>query len=284
MHGDEQAVEAAHVEATAAPESAASATHESTEQTIPVSLAADRLGTFAGIPITNTLLMSWVVMVILITIALTVGRRPKLVPSRIQILFEEIISYVHTFMRDTLENDKVARRYLPLLLTLFLFIAVSNLIEFTPGIGHSIGFVHDGHLVPLFRSVNTDLNVTLALAIIAVIAIEIAGIVTLGFFRYASKFITVRGHGIGNRMVNFVVGIIELVSEVSRLVSYSFRLFGNIFAGEVLLAVAAYFAPYVIPAPLMAFELFVGLIQAAVFALLTLFFIKLAITDPHTAH
>lgn len=253
---------------------------------IPVSLKAQQLGQFAGIPITNTLLMSWVVMVILITIALTVGRKAKLVPGKIQILLEETITYIHTFMRDTLENDKVARRYLPLLVTIFLFIAVSNLIEFTPGIGESIGFqpVGGGEFIPLLRSVNTDLNVTLALAIIVVIVIEVAGIMALGFFRYAGKFLTFRGHGIGDRLVNFVVGLIELVSEISRLVSFSFRLFGNIFAGEVLLAVAGYFVPYVLPSGLMAFELFVGFVQAAVFALLTLFFIKLAITDPHAAH
>ena len=139
-----------------------------------------------------------------------------------------VISYIHDFMRETLENDKVARKYLPLLVTIFLFIATANLIEFTPGIG-SIGFFEkSGEFIPLLRSVNTDLNVTLTLAIIAVIIIEFAGIATLGFFRYAGKFITF------SSPLNFIVGIIELVSEVSRLISFSFRLFGNIFAGEVL--------------------------------------------------
>ncbi len=245
---------------------------------IHVALSAEQLGTFLGLPITNTLVTSWIVVVLLLTIAFFVNRRISLVPSRLQILFEEIITYIHTFMRDTLENDAVARRYLPLLVTMFLFIATSNLIEFTPGIG-SLGFFHEGGgFSPLLRSVNTDLNVTLALAIIAVIAIEIAGVAALGFFRYAGKFLNF------SSPLNFAVGLIELVSEVSRLVSFSFRLFGNIFAGEVLLAVVVYFAPYIVPAPLMAFELFVGVVQGAVFALLTLFFIKLAIADPHAAH
>ena len=245
---------------------------------IHVSLAAEKLGDFFGIPITNTLVTSWIVIAILVSIAFIIGRSPKLIPSRFQILLEEIITYVHTFMRETLDNDVVARRYLPLLATLFLFIATSNLLEFTPGIG-SIGFFEaGGEFVPLFRSVNTDLNVTLALAIIVVIVIEFAGIIALGFWRYAGKFINFTSP------VNFIVGIIELVSEISRLVSFSFRLFGNIFAGEVLLAVATYFVPYVLPSGLMGFEMFVGFVQAAVFALLTLFFIKLAITDPHAAH
>lgn len=247
---------------------------------IHVALAAEQLGTLWGIPITNTLIMSWIVLAILISLAFFVSRKPKMIPGRVQLLLEEIVTGVHNFMRETLENDSVARRYLPLLCTVFLFIATANLIEFTPGIG-SLGFWHGEEFVPLLRSMNTDLNVTLSLAIIVVIAIEIAGIMALGVFRYAGKFINFHGKTIGEKIINFAVGLIELVSEVSRLVSFSFRLFGNIFAGEVLLAVVTFFIPYVMPVPLMAFELFVGVVQGAVFALLTLFFIKLAITDAH---
>lgn len=241
---------------------------------IHVELKAEQLGTFHGLPITNTLVTSWVAMAILIVAAFVVGRRAKMVPGKVQMVFEEIITFVRDFMTETLENEKVASKYLPLLLTIFFFILTSNLLEFIPGVG-SLGFHSGEGFIPLFRSVNTDLNVTLALAIIAVILIEVAGVAALGFWRYSSKFINF------SSPLNFVVGIIELVSEVGRLISYSFRLFGNIFAGEVLLAVVGYFAPYIVPVPLMSFELFVGFIQAAVFALLTLFFIKLAITDAH---
>ena len=125
---------------------------------------------------------------------------------------------------------------------------------------------------------NSDLNVTLALAVIVVFTIEISGIIAVGLWKYAGKFINF------SSPLNFIVGIIELVSELSRFVSFSFRLFGNIFAGEVLLAVAGFFVPYLLPVPLMSFELFVGIVQAAVFALLTLFFVKLAIADPHASH
>jgi F-type H+-transporting ATPase subunit a len=150
--------------------------------------------------------------------------------------------------------------------------------EFTPGIG-SITVVNDhGETVPLFRSMNTDLNMTLGLTIIAVVAIEVAGVAALGFFAYAGKFINF------SSPINFIAGLIELVSEVSRLVSFSFRLFGNIFAGEVLIAVTAFFVPYLLPVPLMAFEMFVGIIQGVVFAMLILFFIKLAVMNPHEAH
>lgn len=251
------------------------------EHGIHVALSAEKLGDFFGIPITNTLITSWAVMAVLILVAYLVGRNPKLVPGRLQLLIEEALIYVRGFVAEVLENEKVANRYLPLLLTIFFFIFTANVLEFTPGIG-SIGFWHPStssgqaaEFVPLLRSVNTDLNVTLALAIISFVVIEVAGVVALGLWRYAGKFVNF------SSPINFVVGLIELISEMGRLISFSFRLFGNVFAGEVLMAVAIYFAPYIVPVPLMSFELFVGFIQAVVFALLTLFFIKLAITDTH---
>jgi F-type H+-transporting ATPase subunit a len=251
---------------------------------ISVILAPEQITTLWGIPITNTLITSWVAIAILIIVAIIVRSRLSYTPGRFQALLEALVIYVQDFIKETLEDDKWSRRVFPLLITIFLFIATSNIIEFTPGIG-SVGFFSaSGAFTPLLRSVNTDLNVTLTLAIISVISIEVFGIIAVGFWRYAGKFINFRGHSIAERVLNFFVGLIELVSELSRFISFSFRLFGNIFAGEVLIAVVTYFVPYVVPAPLMAFEMFVGFVQAAVFALLTLFFIKLAITDPHAEH
>jgi F-type H+-transporting ATPase subunit a len=244
---------------------------------IHVMLSPEVLGTIGSLPITNTLLTSWAVVITLVGLSFFMGRRLALVPGRIQILMEWLITTVYDFIEETLESPLWAKRFLPILLTIFLFIATSNLLEFTPGIG-SFGLWKGSELVPLFRSVNTDLNVTLALTIIVVFAIEIAGIIAVGFWKYAGKFFNFASP------LGFAVGIIEFVSEMSRFVSFSFRLFGNIFAGEVLIAVASYFAPYVVPVPLMAFEMFVGFVQAAVFALLTLFFVKLAIADPYQSH
>jgi F-type H+-transporting ATPase subunit a len=254
------------------------------QSAISVILAPEQITSLWGIPITNTLITSWVAIVLLIIMAIIVKSRLSFTPGRFQLLLESLVIYIQDFIKETLEDEKWSRRVFPLLITIFLFIATSNLIEFIPGIG-SVGFFSaDGAFTPLLRSVNTDLNVTLTLAIIAVISIEVFGIIAVGFWRYTGKFINFRGHSIGERILNFVVGIIELASELSRFISFSFRLFGNIFAGEVLIAVVSYFVPYVVPAPLMAFETFVGFVQAAVFSLLTLFFIKLAITDPHAQH
>lgn len=250
-------------------EAAADAAHEGG---IHVAIAAEKLGEFLGIPITNTLVASFIAMTFLIVLALLVGTRLRMVPSRLQSVFEHAVEGIYDYVAETLESREMARTYFPLIVTIFLFIWIANMMEFLPGIG-SILY----HGEPLLRSVNTDLNTPLALSLISFFVIEITGILAIGFVKYGSKFITFRSP------IDFAVGFIELIGELVRVVSLSFRLFGNILAGEVVLTVAKYFVPYFLPVPLMMFEIFIGTLQAAIFALLTLFFIKLAITEPHGA-
>lgn len=241
---------------------------------IHVVLSAEKLGEFLGLPITNTLITSWIVVALLITIAFVMGRRLKMMPGRFQTVLEWVFGFVYDYVAETLGGREMARRFFPLIVTLFLFIFTANMLEFTPGIG-SIGFFGgEEGFTPLLRSVNTDLNVTLALAIISFVITEITGVAVLGVIKYGSKFLNFHSP------IGFIVGIIELFSELARLIAFSFRLFGNIIAGEVLIMVATYFAPYLGPVPFMAFEVFVGFIQAAIFAILTLFFIKIAIMEP----
>ena len=253
------------------------------ENGIHVVLAPEQLGTFWGLPITNTLLTSWVVIAVLVVVALVIGSRVRMVPNRFQTLLEWLFGFVYDYIAEILESRDMARRFFPLLCTIFLFIFTSNLLEFTPGIG-SFGLTHPStgsgqvaEFIPLLRSVNTDLNVTLMLAILSFLVIEITGIVTIGVVKYAGKFF----QNPFKSPIGFLVGFIELFSEIARIISFSFRLFGNIFAGEVLILVVIFFLPYVAPVPVMMFEVFVGFVQAAIFALLTLFFIKIAIAEPH---
>ncbi len=250
--------------------------HESADHGsgIHVKLSPEVLGTIAGVPITNTLLTSLVVSLALSVLAVWVGKKITLVPGKLQLFFEEVINYGYTFIEQTLEDAKAARKFFPLLMTVFLFISLCNLAEFIPGV-HSVKFLGPDGMVPFLRGTNTDLNMTLALTLIVVVVIEAAGIMALGFWHYLHKFFTFESP------IKFVVGIIEFVSEMARVISFSFRLFGNIFAGQVLITVITYFVPYILPAPIMMFEMFVGVVQAAIFTLLTLFFIKLATTEAH---
>jgi F-type H+-transporting ATPase subunit a len=145
-----------------------------------------------------------------------------------------------------------------------------------------------GELRPFLRGINTDLNTPLALAIMSAIFVEFWGISTLGFFTYGRKFFNFGGLLGGIRrlslgqafegIIDVFVGFLELISEIVRLVSFTFRLFGNMFAGEVVILMFTFLIPLVLTLPFYGLELFVGLIQAFIFAALTLVFGMIAVT------
>ncbi|MDB5225474.1 MAG: atpB [Candidatus Adlerbacteria bacterium] len=248
------------------------------EEGLHITLASERLFSLWGLPVTNSLLSVWLIMALLLAGAWALGRSLALKPGRTQSAVEMFFEYLLGLMEGTLGSRKLALRYFPLIATIFIFIFTANMFDFLPIFG-TVGIQEHGELIPLFHAANADLNTTLALAIISFFAIEISGIATLGVLKYGSKFVNFKG---GAMM--FAVGLLELIGNLARLVSFSFRLFGAIFAGEVLLLVIAHFLPYVASVPFMAFEMFIGLLQAAVFAILTLAFIKIAIDEPHGSH
>ncbi len=235
-----------------------------------ISLAAEPLFYFWGFPITNSLLFTWIIMGLLMILAIGVGRSAKLVPEGIQNLVEEIIG-VFLNLCDTV-SPKHGRLFFPLVFSLFLFILVINWVGLLPLIG-SLGFYEKVHgkqvFIPFFRAATSDLNMTLALALISVGGVQYYGIKSLRF-SYFKKFFNFTSP------INFFVGILELISEFSKIISFSFRLFGNIFAGEVLLMVIAFLIPVVGTLPFFGLEIFVGFIQALVFAMLTLVFLNVA--------
>lgn len=257
--------------ATEAAEHAAETAHEGG---IHVVLKAEEVFNLFGFPVTNSLLMTLITSIILIAFAFLLRRKIAMIPGKLQAGVEMLFEGVLNYMTETLESEKLARKFFPLIMTVFLFVLVANELAFLPGVG-SVLVTFAGAQVPLLRAAAADLNMTLALAIIAFLVIEIAGIAMLGFFKYAGKYVNF------SSPVNFAVGLIELISNVGRLISFSFRLFGNVFAGEVMIIVAGFFVAHLVPVPLMAFEVFVGFIQAVVFAMLILFFIKLSIMEPH---
>ena len=242
-----------------------------------ISLAQEPLGFFLGLPITASLITSWIVVAILLIAGFFIGRNLKLIPGKGQVALEELISTLYKYVKDTLEDAKLAERYFPLITTIFLFVVLANLLGQFPGM-ESIGFHNaEGKLIPLFYPVNADLNIPLALAIISFLTIEISGIVYLGFFKYAGKFINFKSP------IDFFIGILEIIGNLARLISLSFRLFGNIFAGEVLLIITGFLAPFLAPIPFLMLEIFVGFIQALVFSMLTLVFLSIAVEN-HAEH
>jgi F-type H+-transporting ATPase subunit a len=239
-----------------------------------IQIGAEKLFSIAGLTITNTLLMTWIVALFLIILSQLAVRKIQLVPAGIQNAVEWGVESLLGFMEKVLHTREKAIQYFPLIATIFSLILFSNWFGILPGVG-SVGLheMHEGKevFVPLLRSVASDLNFTLAIAIIAVIMTNIFGIIAIGFKSHASKFFNF------SSPLKFFVGILELIGEFAKLISYSFRLFGNIFAGEVLLIIIGFLVPYFVPIPFLFLELFVGFIQALVFSTLTLVFISIAV-------
>lgn len=240
-----------------------------------ISISAENLFRPFGIPITNSILTTWVVMVILALLAFFVARPTSPVPSKFRLCGEIIIEKLSNLFTSVM-GETSGKKFFPFLATIFLFIIVSNWSGLIPGVG-SIGLQSAHEFIPLFRAPTADLNTTLALALIAVIAVQYAGVRSLKG-SYFKKFINL------SNPIMFFVGLLEIVSEFSRIISFTFRLFGNIFAGEVLLTVIAFLIPVLVPIPFLGLELFVGFIQALVFSMLTATFLLMATSHEGSHH
>jgi F-type H+-transporting ATPase subunit a len=256
-----------------------------------ISLAAEKIHLpfelpFLGHDLPNTFPTTWLTMLVLIVVALIFRPKEGEVPGRLQALLEMIFEGFYGFI-EGVAGDKT-RAFFPLIATFFFFILIANWMGLLPGVG-SIGVYqeHHGHevLVPFLRGANADLNTTIALAVISQVAAQYFGLRALGP-KYLSKFFTFKGDAIYERPINAFVGSLELISEFIKIVSFSFRLFGNIFAGEVLLIVIAFLAAFIVSLPFMGLELFVGLVQALIFSMLSLVFYLMATVshDEHESH
>jgi F-type H+-transporting ATPase subunit a len=264
-------------------------------------------------PITNSLVMTLLIDVILIGLALAVGGSLKLVPRGLQNAMEAVVEGFYNFARGV-DRANVAK-FFPLPMTILLFFLVANLLALVPGVG-SIGVCRpygeehsamasvglainkaEGEeakdttafsnwpgacsqlLVPALRAPAADLNVTFAFALVAVFMVEFFGFQALGL-GYLSKFFV---NPFKEGAIATFVGLIELISEIMRILSFAFRIFGNIFGGEVILVVMSFLFGYLLPLPFYGFEVFVALMQALIFAILTLIFSSLAV-QAHGGH
>jgi F-type H+-transporting ATPase subunit a len=242
-------------------------------------IAAEKVAHLFGMPITNSLLASILTTIVLVSISYFATKNLKEVPKGLQNILEFAIEMLYNMVHSVTGDKEKTLKFFPIVATIFLFVMTSNWMGLLPGFS-TVGMYEAGEgghamLVPFLRSANSDLNSTLALAIVSVIMIQVMGIATLGFFTYVKKFLDF------SSPIAFFIGLLELVGEIAKMISFSFRLFGNIFAGEVLLTVIMTIAPFIAPVPFFALELFVGAIQALVFAMLLLVFMNTAVAHEH---
>jgi len=246
-------------------------------------LASETVAHIGSFEIRNTLIMAWLAMILFLIFGLLLRRtKYKEIPGRFQAFVEMLVEGLFDFFDSIVQDRKATRRFFPLVATILLFLTIANWMGILPGVGSiTIEGMHDGHLmnIPIFRSMNADVNMTLAIAIISVVCTQAFGVAALGVMPYAGKFFVAPWKD----PIGSFVGILELVAEFAKMISFTFRLFGNIFAGEVLLVVIFALMPYAAPLPFLGLEIFVGFIQGFVFSLLTIVFLKMAVTS-HGGH
>ncbi len=194
----------------------------------------------------------------MITFFLFAFRKREIVPGKMQNFFEFILETVFSIFDGMTGDSKKTEEIFPLAATLFVFILLNNLLEVIPGLG----------VFPFLRSPSSDLHFTLALAIFSMMFIHFTAIKKLGGVEYLKKYIKLESP------IMAFVGILEVLGEITRTMSLGIRLFGNLFAGEILLMIVSFMIPYIVPLPFLGLEIFVGFIQALVFSsLITVFYV-----------
>ena len=248
-------------------------------------LAPDTLFHIGALPVTNTMINVWLAMAIFLVVGIFIKKQLSLRPGKFQNFFEYILEMLMGYFDQVTGDRKKTLRFMPIVGTVFFFILLSNWLGLLPGTG-SITYNH----AMILRPANTDLNLTIAMSLVAVVSSHLFGFFTVGIFTHLNKFIQIgtffkslrKGPiAIFTAIVELGVGLIEIIGEMAKVLSLSLRLFGNIFAGEVLISVISGLIGALIPTPFMLLELLVGLIQASVFTMLTLVYLTMMATEPH---
>jgi len=252
-------------------------------------LPAPALFHVLGLPITNTIIAGWITVIFLVLVSWLITRRMQLVPGKLQAVFEFVLGWIYDFCKSV-AGEEYGRKFFPVICTIFLFVAFNAWLSLIPGFGSILLGNHE-----LLRGANTDVNTPLAIALVSFVFVEYYGLKTLGI-KYLRKFVNVgrlfgsvglvfkggikKGiSGLFSGFIDIFVGVLETLSELIRIVSFTFRLFGNMTAGEILIMVAAFLIPFAISWLVYGLELFIGFIQALVFSGLTLAFASMAVAS-----
>jgi len=236
-----------------------------------ISLAAEPLFHIGPLVVSNSMLISWVIALFLIVLSVAIYTGYDRFPGKLKMIIEMVIESLRSLVVNV--AGEKANAIFPLIATFFIFILLCNWVSVLPGVG-TIGIHGEVHgkemFIPILRGPTADLNLTLALALVSVTSIQYFSIKYLGVGGWLKRFFNFRNP------IDFFVGILDLISEFAKIISFCFRLFGNVFAGEVLLAVMLFLVPFIAPIPFLGLEIFVGFIQALVFSMLSLVFISVA--------
>jgi len=256
-------------------------------------LYAEPVGHVGDFPITNSMLSAWLVVILVVILGLSLRKKIKMIPSGLQNVLEIVFEAGFGIFDSVTGSRKKSMQFAPFVLAFFFFVLLNNWLGLLPGVGSIGQIVQSGQekfFIPYLRGGTADLNTTLALATIAVVTSHIVGVVFVGWWKYLNKFINFKVLlEIPKKVIKdptillvnpikFFVGLIEIIGELAKIASLSFRLFGNIFAGEVLLASMSAILAFGLPVPFMFLEIIVGLIQALIFSILVLIYMSISTT------
>lgn len=252
---------------------------------VNVHLPADRLFTVLGLPVTNALLSSWLATLLVIALLGAAPWRARLAPRGLQNAAEMLLEWLLGFVIGLAGKDRGPALF-AVAATFFLFILANALVALLPLYGPVVAVMRDGSEAPLLRGAGSDINLPLALAIAAGIVVEGSGVVALraSYFR---RFLRVRDLLRGRFLIGLVdlfAGLLEAGTQLFRLFSFTFRLFGSLTAGELLILIASFLAPLVLPVPFYGLELLIAVLQAWIFASLTVVFAVHAMTPEATGY
>ena len=229
-----------------------------------ITISGEEIFEIYGFPVTNTFLFGLIVSLIISFLFVISFMKAKIIPGKIQNFSELIFESLFNFFNSITGSREITKEIFPLSATLFILILFCNLLEMLPGVG----------VFRFLRSPSSDLNFTIPLAFISVFYLNFLAFKKLGI-SYSSKFLNFKSP------IFFFIGILEGVSEISRILSLAIRLFGNLFAGEVLLIVISCLFAYILPLPFLALELLVAFIQAFIFSSLITIFYATAVQHVH---
>lgn len=250
----------------------------------PSAIQPDTLFYIGNLPMTNAMLMGVLVTLIILVGSLIIKYRAKLLPSKLQSGIEIMIEGFFGLTKQILGSEEIGRKMLPLIGTIFVFFGFSNLIGLIPGLTSiTLGDV------PLFRTPTNDFNMTFSVALGIIVLTQIASIRTLGVFGHLGLYLKFKGiyqgfrKGIGAgamSLVEFALGLLDIIGEIAKVFSLSLRLFGNMYAGEIMAGVLLGAFAAIIPSVWLGFNMFVAVLQAMVFGALTAAYYSLAIKVP----
>ena len=242
-----------------------------------VHLAPEAVFHVGGFAVTNTLLSAWLTTIVVVLLFGLGSRKAAIIPGRFQGIIEMFLEFLYNYVKGV-AGERYAKTFFPILATIFIFVAFNAWMALLP-IYPTVGFMAEGHdtvTTHLLRSAGTDINMPLSIALVSFLFFEVWGF-KVHRFGYLKEFFR------GPNPLETFIGLIEFLSHFIRVISFTFRLFGNMLAGEIVLFMMTFLTVFMVPVLFYALELLVGGVQALIFMGLTLVFAVMAVAT-HGEH